>query len=621
MWEKIIDCFESVTMTIVSGAAVLLSLVLSAVGIDTVFDFAWIAVIVSGAPIVYSAVKKLIYNKGISRISSAMLISAAMAAAIIIGDSFAAGEVAFIMALGELLEHKTTGKATKGLKKLIELAPRTGRKITDGGEETVMAEDIKIGDIIRILPGEAIPADGTIISGETSVDQSNITGEALPVDKSVGESVFSGTINCYGAIDIRAEKDGTDSSLQKLIDMVRLAQAQKAPIQRIADKWASILVPVSLLLAVIAYFATADIVRAVTILVVFCPCALVLATPTAIMAAIGQATKYGVVIKSGEALEKMGKVDTVAFDKTGTLTYGKLSVKHIIPMGDIDENTLLYLSSSAEQKSEHPLGKAIVDYARQNNIALQSAHDFKMQSGKGIAATVDGRKILCGNARYLEENNVHLSKQSEDKVNSLRNEGNAVILVADGDVCIGIIALSDTLRENASKIPSQLSRMNTDCVLLTGDNKNTAEYFAAHADIKAVYADLLPEEKVGIISKLKKDGKTVCMIGDGVNDAPALKTADVGIAMGAMGSDIAVESADITLMSDDISKAVYVKRLSDATVRTIKLSITLSLLINFAAIVLSFMGVLTPTTGALVHNAGSIFVVLIAARLYEKKLI
>lgn len=620
MLEKIIDYFESIQMTVISGIAVVLSLVLSVAEVNLGFDFAWIAVIISGAPLAYSAVKKLIRNKGISKISSALLITVAMIAAIIIGDVFAAGEVAFIMALGELLEHKTTQKAKKGLKKLISLTPQSGRKITENGEEMILAEDIQVGDIIRVLPGETIPVDGEITLGETSVDQSNITGESLPIDKSVGDSVFSGTINCFGAIDIRAVKKGADSSLQKLIGMVQEAQSKKASIQRIADKWASWLVPVSLLLAVIAYLATSDIIRAVTILVVFCPCALVLATPTAIMASIGQATKYGVIIKSGEALEKMGKVDTIAFDKTGTLTYGKLSVKEIIPFADMTSEQLVTLAASAEQKSEHPLGKAIVSYAKENNITLEEPQNFKMQSGKGISAVLLDKEMLFGNEKYMKENNIILGDEVSDKVKSLQKEGNAIVLAAIEDKCIGVIALSDTLREDSLKVSAQLENLNTKSVLLTGDNKNTAEYFAGCADIKAVYAELLPEEKVEIVSKLQNGGNTVCMIGDGVNDAPALKTADVGIAMGAMGSDIAVESADITLIGDDISKIVYIKQLSNETVKTIKLSISLSLIINFLAIVLSFMGILTPTTGALVHNAGSIFVVLIAARLYERKL-
>ncbi|MDE6155511.1 MAG: heavy metal translocating P-type ATPase, partial [Eubacterium sp.] len=361
MIKKINDILAGILATLIGGVFLVLSFVLPKVGIELSADPAWITVVISGIPLLYLAIWKLIHNPGISKISSALLITVAMFAAIIIDDLFAAGEVAFIMALGAILEDMTTNRAKKGLKKLISLAPTQGRRITDGKEEMIAAEKIRKGDILRVLPGETIPVDGTIINGETSVDQSIMTGESLPVDKTVGEEVFCGTINRFGAIDIRATKVGEDSSLQKLIHMVQEAEDKKAPMARIADRAASWLVPVALLIAIITGFATKDIVRAVTVLVVFCPCALVLSTPTAIMAAIGQASKHGIVVKSGEALEKMGKVDTIAFDKTGTLTYGRLEVSDILSFDNsADESTMLSIAASAESKSEHPLGRAIV---------------------------------------------------------------------------------------------------------------------------------------------------------------------------------------------------------------------------------------------------------------------
>lgn len=568
----------------------------------------------------YLAVWRIIYNPGISKISSALLITIAMFAAIAIGDLFAAGEVAFIMAIGALLEDATTNRAKKGLKKLISLAPTQGRRIRDGKEEMIPAEKIVKGDMLRILPGETVPVDGVIVSGETSVDQSIMTGESLPVDKAAGDTVFCGTINRFGAIDIRATKVGEDSSLQKLIRMVQEAEDKKAPMARIADRVASWLVPVAMLVAAIAGIATQDIVRAVTVLVVFCPCALVLATPTAIMAAIGQATKHGVIIKSGEALEKMGKVDTIAFDKTGTLTYGKLEVSDVLSFApDLAEEKLLYLAASAEAKSEHPLGKAIAAYAKKRDLPLSESAAFRMTSGKGISAEVDGYQLLCGNEKYLHECGVSVTANAAATLEKLRLQGKASILVAANGQCVGVIALSDVLRPEAAAMVQKLTAMQTNTVLLTGDNQKTADYFAAQVGIREVYADLLPEDKVGNIAALQKHGRNVCMIGDGVNDAPALKTASVGVAMGSMGSDIAVEAADIALMSDDISKISYLKRLSGATVKTIKLSITLSMCINFLAVTLSVLGLLNPTTGALVHNAGSCFVVLIAALLYDRK--
>lgn len=620
MLKRINDFLAELPMTIVGGVLLVFSFVLPRVGVNLPVDPAWGTVVISGIPLLYLAVWRIIYNPGISKISSALLITIAMFAAIAIGDLFAAGEVAFIMAIGALLEDATTNRAKKGLKKLISLAPTQGRRIRDGKEEMIPAEKIVKGNLLRILPGETVPVDGVIVNGETSVDQSIMTGESLPVDKIVGDAVFCGTINRFGAIDIRATKVGEDSSLQKLIRMVQEAEDKKAPMARIADRVASWLVPVAMLVAVIAGIATQDIVRAVTVLVVFCPCALVLATPTAIMAAIGQATKHGVIIKSGEALEKMGKVDTIAFDKTGTLTYGKLEVSDVLSFAlDLDEEKLLYLAASAEAKSEHPLGKAIVAYAKKRDLPLSESAAFQMTSGKGISAEVDGYQFLCGNEKYLHECGVSVTANADAALEKLRLQGKASILVAVNGQCVGVIALSDVLRPEAAAMVQKLTAMQTNTVLLTGDNQKTADYFAAQVGIHEVYADLLPEDKVGNIAALQKHGRNVCMIGDGVNDAPALKTASVGVAMGSMGSDIAVEAADIALMSDDISKIPYLKRLSNATVKTIKLSITLSMCINFLAVTLSVLGLLNPTTGALVHNAGSCFVVLIAALLYDRK--
>ena len=627
---KKLECFlAGLPMTIAAGVFLLLDLVphlIEEFGGTPVqlsflpFDPAWITIVISGIPLLYLAIWRIIHNPGISKISSALLICIAMFAAIAIGDLFAAGEVVFIMAIGALLEEATTNRAKKGLKKLISLAPTKGRRLKDGKEEMILAEEIQQGDILRILPGETIPVDGTIISGETSVDQSIMTGESLPVDKGVGEEVFCGTINRFGSIDISATKVEENSSLQKLIRMVQDAENKQAPMQRIADRVASWLVPVALLIAILAYVFSGNIVTAVTVLVVFCPCALVLATPTAIMAAIGQATKHGVIIKSGEALEKMGKVDTIAFDKTGTLTYGRLDVSDMISFDEsISETDLLSLAASAEAKSEHPLGKAIVAYAKAKEVPLAESTAFRMTTGKGIFAEVDNRNLLCGNEKFLTENGISIDNQVQSALEQLRTQGKASILVAEGQKCIGVIALSDVLRPEAKDMVSRLSDMHTRTVLLTGDHQKTADYFAQQVGISEVRAELLPEEKVQSIEKLQAENHKVCMIGDGVNDAPALKTADVSVAMGSMGSDIAVDAAEVALMSDDISKIPYLKRLSNATVKTIKVSITLSMCINFAAIVLSLMEVLTPTTGALVHNAGSCFVVLIAALLYDRK--
>ena len=617
MIKRINDFLAGWLMTLVGGVFLIASFILPRIGYPDGEKLAWVSLIICGLPLLYLAISRLIYNKGISKISSALLISLAMIAAVLIGDLFAAGEVAFIMEIGALLEDMTTERAKKGLKKLIALTPQTGRVIRDGKEMTVPVEQIAVHDIVRILPGETIPVDGVIEAGETSVDQSVMTGESLPVDKEVGDAVCSGTINRYGSIDIEAIKVGKDSSLQKLIRMVEEADKNQASTQRIADKWASWLVPVALMIAVLAYVFTGNIVRAVTVMVVFCPCALVLATPTAIMAAIGQATKHGVIIKSGEALENMGKVDTIAFDKTGTLTYGRLEVSDILPMEGMDKDTLLQISGSAESRSEHPLGKAITERARQEG-ALLEASDFKMAAGKGVQAKIKDETYYLGNEKFITEHSLPFSNEAREALEKLRSEGKASVIVAKDSGVVGIIGLSDVLREEASDMLKRLHAMNTKTVLLTGDHHKTAAYFADKVGITQIRADLLPEEKVACIGELKQNGK-VCMIGDGVNDAPALKIADVGVAMGAMGSDIAVEAADVALMTEDISKLPYLKWLSNTTVKTIKAAITLSMCINLVAVTLSVLGVLNPTTGALVHNAGSCFVVLLAALLYDRK--
>ena len=621
--ERFIGVLEGLKMTIVGGVFLLFSLyfVLTGTSIPSYLDPAWVTVFICGIPLVYLALTRLINEHWIS---SALLIVMAMVASIYIGEIFAAGEVTFIMALGALLEDYTVERSKRGLTDLINLKPEKGRQlINENGqtiEKEVQATDIQIGDILRVLPGEKIPVDGVIIDGDTSVDQSVMTGESLPLDKTIDDEVFSGTLNLHGSIDIKATKVGTDSSLEKLIRLVQEADEKQAPTQRIADKWATWLVPVALAIAIVTYLITGNLERGVTILVVFCPCALILATPTAIMAAIGQATKQGVLIKSGEALEIMGNVDTITFDKTGTLTFGNLEVSDIVPLvDDIGEEDLTKYVTISEVKSEHPIGKAIVNHSKENGKEYDEPDTFEMIPGKGVKVQYKDDVILSGTTRFMEDNNIDIIESCHKELDLLRNEGKASIVVALNNRIIGVIGLSDVLRENAEAVVSTLKNdLETNVELLTGDNYKAANYFASKVGITDVHSELLPENKVEIVEQLKASNKKVCMVGDGVNDAPALKTADVSVAMGGMGSDIAIDAADMALLGDDIEKLPYLKKLSNATLFTIHLSITISMIINAIAIICSVLGLLNPITGALVHNVGSCAVVMLAASLYDR---
>ncbi|MFI3176967.1 MAG: cation-translocating P-type ATPase [Eubacteriales bacterium] len=630
--EHKINQLNSIPFLWVSGICLVASFILEYVApllqveVTVPINPAWVSFVISGIPLAYYAIVSIINKK----ITSPILITIAMIAAVTIGDVFAAGEIAFIMAIGEFLEERTVEKAKKGIETLLNLVPTQGRVLTEAGEQVVDAKDIRNEDVIRVLPGESFPADGVIIQGNTTADQSIMTGESLPVDKTVNDVVFAGTMNVYGSVDVRITKPFADSSLQKMIRLVEDADHQKAPTQKIVDKWAGYLVPLACVIAIITYVVFAFIlqrqadalIRSVTVLVVFCPCALALATPTSIMAAIGQATKNGVLIKSGEALERMGTVSTVCFDKTGTITQGQLTISDVLPVRvEQEKEELIALAGSVESRSEHPVGKAVISYMKEQRIDLCAIRDFTMLVGKGVHAKVGEQRIFCGNEKLIaEEAKVAIEETVTSKIAELREQGKAVIIVASTREILGVIGLSDEIKEGANRAIEALPSVGIEqTVLLTGDNQASAHYIGNQVGITQVYASLLPEDKVSTIQTLMKQGQGVCMVGDGVNDAAGLKTASVGIAMGTMGSDIAIEAADIAIMGDDLSKISYLKRLSNAAIFSIKFNISLSMLINVVAIILSVAGVLTPATGALVHNAGSILVVLNAARLYDKK--
>ena len=572
-------------------------------------DPVWVAILLCGTPIVKGAIVGLVTEFDIK---ADVLVSIALVASIVIGEIFAAGEVGFIMAVGAYLEERTVAKARAGIEKLVHLTPATARVVRDGTEEMIPAEQVKIGDTLRVLAGETVAVDGVILKGKTSVDQSVMTGESLPVDKEEGDEVFSGTVNQFGTFDMAAQKVGADSSLQRMIRLVESADAGKAKIVGIADRWATWIVAIALLAAAATWFATGEIIRSVTILVVFCPCALVLATPTAIMAGIGNATRFGILVREGDALERLSQVKRIAFDKTGTLTYGKPAVTQIHSIDDaLGEKALLALVASSELRSEHPLGKAIVAHYRQKYGALpEQPETFELLAGRGVAAQVAGRKLLAGNEALMAERKVTMPEALLSLSENAKRNGCTMIYIAEHTRAIGMIALSDTLRPDAAQTIDAIHQAGVRTMLLTGDAAPAASHIASSAGLRDVRADCLPENKLEEIHAYQKAGEPVCMVGDGINDAPALKAAFVGIAMGGVGSDIAIDAADIVLVSDDIKEIPHLLRLSQKTMRTIKINLAASMALNFAAIALAITGVLTPMIGALVHNAGSVAVII-----------
>ena len=606
---------KDITCLVVSAAALILSLLgVSPGGADP----AWVAIVLCGIPILLEALVGLVTRFDIK---ADVLVSLALIASVIIGEIFAAGEVAFIMQLGALLEDLTVARARNGIEKLVKLTPRTARVLFTDGEITVPAEKVMAGDVIRVLPGETVPVDGVILSGTTSVNQAVMTGEPIPVDKKPGDSVMSGTVNQLGSFDMKAEKAGEDSSIQRMIRLVQSADADKAKIVGIADRWATWVVVVALCAAAVTWAVTGEIIRAVTILVVFCPCALVLATPTAIMAAIGNGTKHGFLVKEGDALERLAAVSAVVFDKTGTLTYGKpkvVAAESVTP--EYTDEEVFAFAAAVEMRSEHPLGKAVSEsYLTYSKGSSMKSEDFRMIPGQGVSANVDGKAVLAGNLEMMKKNGIDVPEEAGSRILGFLDRGCTAIYVGISGRIAGFLALSDTLRDDAPGAISEIKDCGTVPVLMTGDGEKAAAYMAERLGIERVYAGCLPEDKLNRIDEYQGTGNQVCMVGDGINDAPALKKAFVGIAMGGVGSDIAVEAADIALINDRICELPHLIRLAKRMMITIKCNLTFSMTLNFVAIILAMTGVLNPVIGALVHNAGSVLVIINSALLLRWK--
>ena len=545
---------KDICFLVISGIALIISIFKL---IPLPFDAAWVAIILCGIPIIMEAVIGLITEFDIK---ADVLVSLALIASVFIDEDFAAGEVAFIMQLGALLEELTVAKARAGIEKLVRLTPQTARLVKDGTETIVAATDVAVDDILRVLPGETIPVDGVILSGNTSVNQAVMTGESLPVDKTVGDEVSSGTVNQFGTFEMKATKVGEDSSIQRMIRLVQSADAGKAKIVGLADRFATWIVVIALSAAALTWLFTGQIIRAVTILVVFCPCALVLATPTAIMAAIGNATKHGFLVREGDALEKLAKVSKITFDKTGTLTCGTHP--------GYSSEDIYRFCAGAEQHSEHPLGKAVLGCFKQKYGAVPAVDDFHMIPGRGVSALIEGKMILAGNMEMMAENKISFNQDITEKAEGFLAQGCTVIYVAFDGILAGFLALSDTVRMESTSMISRLHSLNVEPVLLTGDHENAA----------------------------------------------------ASIAMGGVGSDIAVDAADIALVDDEVKEIPHLVALSKRMMTTIKVNMTFSMALNFLAITLAITGKLNPVVGALVHNAGSVLVITNSALLLKWKL-
>ena len=607
---------RNLIFVIISGIALLISIFKWFESIIA-FDTSWIAIILCGIPIVIGAIKGLVFEHDIK---ADVLVSMALIASIFIKEYFAAGEVAFIMAIGSLLENATARKAHEGIEKLIKLTPQTARVIRDDIETVIPANEVVIRDKIVVLAGETISVDGVILSGQTTINQSIMTGESLPVEKNIGDLVSSGTVNQFGTFIMEATKVGKDSSLQRMINLVEEADANKAPIISTVDKWATWMVWAAMITAIITGVVTGEIIRAVTVLVVFCPCAFILATPTAIMAGIGNATKFGIIIRSGDALERISKIHNIAFDKTGTLTNGKLKVISVQSFDDeISEEKLMYYASSVEQRSEHPIGKSILRFANLNSVNLAEPKDFTLLAGRGVRAFVDGLDVIVGKEDLLNSVGINVPDNVKNASYIYLNEGATAVFVGINDKVAGFIVVSDTVRDDAAKMILRLKKLNIEPILLTGDNKSAASHIAGIVGITNVKSNLLPEDKMKAIKEFENNKEYVCMIGDGINDALALKSAYAGVAMGGIGSDIAVEAADAVLVSDDILSIPYLMKISQKVMKKINVNIIFSMCLNFIAVILSVIGVLNPVLGALVHNAGSVAVVINSALLLTAK--
>ncbi|HHT69947.1 MAG TPA: cadmium-translocating P-type ATPase [Firmicutes bacterium] len=542
------------------------------------------------------------------------LVTLAALGAIAIGEYWEAAVVTFLFAFGSYLEARTLDKTRGALRELLEMAPQVARVKRGGGEEEIPAAEVQVGDVVIVRPGEKIPVDGQVVTGEATVNQAAITGESVPVEKTVGDKVFGGTINEAGYLEIETEKAGEDTTFARIIALVEAAQQEKPRTQELLERFAHYYTPGIMIISLLTFLITGNPVIALTLLVIACPGALVIATPVSIVAGIGNAARHGVLIKGGEHLEKIGRIQTIVLDKTGTLTVGRPELVGLWARSG-DEDKMLRLAGAVEKLSEHPLAKPVVAAAESKGL-LPEATSFRVLTGRGVVAEVEGRQVAVGTPRLMAELGITVDEEATERLQKEEARGRTAVLVAEGQEIIGAVFLADTPRPEAYRLVEQLKKSGIrNVVMLTGDNARTAEAIATELNLDEFYAEMLPEDKVNVIKQLRQSGQVVGMVGDGINDAPALATADVGIAMGAAGTDVALETADLVLMADRLDKLPYAISVSRATLGNIKQNVVFAIIVVLALLAGVLGQTIVLASGMLVHEASVLLVIINAMRL------
>ena len=600
-----------------SGITLGLSLFLGWIGLGPSYlstALSIVSLVVGGYPVLKSAIKTLL----IPDLNVDTLVSVAAISATAVGAYREAAAVIFIMLLGEFLEHLTVGKARKAIASLIQLSPKTAWVRREGKEVQVPIEEVKAGEVVIVKPGERIPVDGKILSGCGSVNQSTLTGESIPVEKGAGDKVYCGTFNEAGSCEIEAVQVAEDTKLAQIKRLILEAQAEKSPTQRVMDRFARYFIPAILLIAFFTFLITGEIIRGITILIVACPCALVLGTPTAVVAAIGNAARQGILIKGGPYLEQMGRLKTLLIDKTGTLTEGRPRVVGMRSFDGLDEKAVLYWAAIAEKRSEHPLARAVINRAGELGLNIPHPESFENFRGRGVKAKWNAKTIVVGSSEMLREEGIEIPESARGLLGSKEFEGMTFLLVGLDHRLQGLISIADTLRKGAKAAIDKIRKEGiSEIWMLTGDNEQVADRIAKELGIR-YEAKLYPEEKGMRVKEWRRKGRVVAMIGDGVNDAPALAAADIGIAMGAVGTDVAIETADIALMTDELDKIPTVIRLSRKALRVIKENLIFALIFNTVLVFLSAQGWMTMILGAVMHQASSLLVILNSMRLLRR---